>query len=444
MSRFLMPFLLSALLCCGATHRAALDLPCSGKRTSGFVTVLGTHFLDPSGKPLLFHGINVVNKSKDQGYTENITSADFARIRSWGMNAVRLCIFWDGLEPRPGHFDQAYLERIATLVEYAKQQGLYVLLDMHQDLYSVKFGDGAPLWATLDESKAHTTGAEWSDAYYESEAVQTALDHFWANSPGPDGMGLQDHYAKAWQLVASRFKDEPDVIGYDLMNEPFPGQDAGRMEQATLTRLSELLAKRPHQAHPSPQELFDMEDKPEGRRQIMKWMGDMTLFEGMLEAGSPIMQDFDRTRLTPMYARVRKAIRQVDARHILFLEPDMSANLGFRSAIAPLVDDEGRRDPQQAYAPHVYDIVVDTESLDLINHARIDLIVQHHQEFSVRSAMPMLVGEWGAFYLNPAATIATRYIVRQFDNAECGDMFWAYRRELVHWPGLEALKRPLV
>ena len=94
----------------------------------------------------------------------------------------------------------------------------------HEDLYSVGFGDGAPLWATLDESKAHTTGAEWSDAYYESEAVQTALDHFWANSPGPDGWGLQDHYARHWQLVASRFKDEPDVIGYDLMNEPFPGR----------------------------------------------------------------------------------------------------------------------------------------------------------------------------------------------------------------------------
>ena len=40
----------------------------------------------------------------------------------------------------------------------------------------------------------------------------------------------------------------------------------------TLTRLSELLAKRPNHVHLFPQELFDMEDKPEGRRQIMKWM----------------------------------------------------------------------------------------------------------------------------------------------------------------------------
>ncbi len=441
MSRLYLPILLFVLACCGVEQSASSYQNRSDKRDNDFVTVSGTHFLNASGQPILFHGINVVNKSKDQGYTGNISPADFAQIRSWGMNSVRLCIFWDGLEPQPGHFDKAYLSRIATLVEYAKQQGLYVLLDMHQDLYSVKFSDGAPAWATLDEGKTYTETAEWSDAYYQSKGVQTALDHFWTNSPGPDGMGLQDHYAKAWQFVASRFKDEPDVIGYDLMNEPFPGQDAGRMEQAILTRLSELLAKLPGESHPTPQQLFDMEGTAEGRKKITKWMGNMTLFTGMLEAGTPIMQDFERTRLTPMYSRVRKAIRQVDARHILFLEPAMSANLGIRSALTPLVDDEGRRDRQQAYAPHVYDIVVDTAFLDLTSNDRIALIVRRHSQFSVKTRMPMLVGEWGAFYLNPAAAKVTWYIVRQFDKVGCGDMFWAYRKELKDWPGLEALKR---
>jgi endoglycosylceramidase len=98
---------------------------------------------------------------------------------------VRLGIIWDGLEPQPGRIDEDYLERIGKLVGYAKAEGLYVLLDMHQDLYSVKFSDGAPAWATLDEGKPHTAGAVWSDAYYASAAVQTALDHFWENAPGP-------------------------------------------------------------------------------------------------------------------------------------------------------------------------------------------------------------------------------------------------------------------
>ena len=55
-----------------------------------------------------------------------------------------------------------------------------------------------------------------------------------------------------------------------------------------------------------------METKPERREQIAKWMGNMALFGGMLEAGTPIMQNYDRTRLEPMYERVRKTIRQVD------------------------------------------------------------------------------------------------------------------------------------
>jgi endoglycosylceramidase len=34
---------------------------------------------------------------------------------------------------------------------------------------------------------------------------------------------LQDHYALAWQHVASYFSGNPAVAGYEVMNEPFPG-----------------------------------------------------------------------------------------------------------------------------------------------------------------------------------------------------------------------------
>jgi endoglycosylceramidase len=172
------------------------------------------------------------------------------------MNCIRLAIFWDGLEPQPGHFDRAYLGRIAQQVEWAKAQGLHVLLDMHQELDSVKFSDGAPAWATLDEGQPYTPTTLWSDAYYASPAVQAALDHFWSNSAAPDGVGLEEHYARVWQFVAQRFHDEPAVIGYDLMNEPFPGKDAQRVWQATLQRLLEMFAARLGQRAPTPEALF--------------------------------------------------------------------------------------------------------------------------------------------------------------------------------------------
>jgi endoglycosylceramidase len=405
------------------------------------IAVAGRRFVDAYGKPLLLHGIAVANKSAGQGYTAGIERSDFAAIRSWGMNCVRLAIFWDGIEPQPGKIDQQYLDRVAQLVAWAKAERLWVLLDMHQDLYSVKFSDGAPAWATLDEGRPHATGAVWSDSYYASEAVQTALDHFWANSPAPDGKPLQDHYASAWRAVAERFRNEPAVLGYDLMNEPFPGRDAARVIQACMQRVSELLATKKQPNAPTAEQLLAMESTPDGRRQITSWLGDLQIFSGMLDAAAPLMQEFDRARLMPMYARVRKAIRSVDRDHILFLEPAMSANMGIPSAIEPLTDEAGRRDPQQAYSPHGYDIVVDTASQDLNDRERITLIFRRHGEFARKHALPMLVGEWGAYHPDESAVGVARFTVSQFDALGCGDTFWAYRRGFGRSPLLPALKR---
>ncbi len=410
---------------------------------AGFVSATESQFLDPTGRPLLLHGINVVNKSKEQAYTGGLGPADFASIRSWGMNCVRFGILWDGLEPEPGKIDEAYLDRIAQCIKWARAQGLYILLDMHQDLYSVKFSDGAPVWATLDEGKPHTTGAVWSDAYYASQAVQSALDHFWANSLAPDHLGLQEHYARVWQQVARRFAGEPAVVGYDLMNEPSPGADGGRCQQAMLRRMAELMAARPGQKAPSVEMLAKMQGSPDGRKQLTQWLGDLELYTKMLEAAAPIMQDFERARLMPMYARVAQAIRQVDARHILFLEPAMDTNMGIVSAMEPLKDSQGGRYRQQAYAPHGYDIVTDTDSLQLTSNARVELIFRRHAEKSRALRMPMLVGEWGAFYLDQKAVEPARFVISQFDLYGCSDTYWSYEPKLGQSPLLDALRRSM-
>lgn len=407
----------------------------------GFVRVQGRKFVDPAGRPLLLHGMAVVNKSREQGYTGGIERSDLARIRSWGMNCIRLAIFWDGIEPEPGKIDQAYLDRVARIVGWARAEHLLVLLDMHQDLYSVKYSDGAPAWATLDDGKPHTTGSVWSDSYYASQAVQSALDHFWANSPAPDGKPLQDHYAAAWRAVATRFRDEPAVVGYDLMNEPFPGSNAAGILMACMSRVSEMLRARGETNPPGVQELLAMEATPEGRRRITLWLGDPAIYAGMVDAAVPITQQFETTQLMPMYRRVAAAIRSVDSRHILFLEPAMSANMGTRSAITPLADPGGKRDRLQAYAPHGYDIVVDTGSQDLNDRHHISLIFQRHGETAIRLGMPMVVGEWGAFHPDRTAGPIAAFTVGEFDRLGCGDLYWAYRRDLVGSPLISALKR---
>ena len=66
-----------------------------------------------------------------------------------GMNAVRLLIFWAAVEPQKGIYDEEYLERLAKRVKWYTDNGAWVILDMHQDIYGYAVhGNGAPGWAT--------------------------------------------------------------------------------------------------------------------------------------------------------------------------------------------------------------------------------------------------------------------------------------------------------
>lgn len=111
-------------------------------------------------------------------------------MRDWGMKCIRLSILWDGLEPQMGGFDEEYLKAVDRRIAWAKAAGIHVFLDMHQDLYSCKYSDGAPEWATLTDDQPHVAGSDvWSDAYVSSPAIQRAFDNFWGNKPCADGEG---------------------------------------------------------------------------------------------------------------------------------------------------------------------------------------------------------------------------------------------------------------
>jgi endoglycosylceramidase len=125
------------------------------------------YITDDQGRALILHGLNVSGSAKSSpdrvGWAKK---DDILRLsRDWGFNFERMLVLWDGLEPEKGVFDEAYLDRIQERLDWCQEAGLSVVLDMHQDLYSIHFGgDGAPLWAIEDNG--------WPAEYQDPWAAQ--------------------------------------------------------------------------------------------------------------------------------------------------------------------------------------------------------------------------------------------------------------------------------
>src|SRR5947209_7285730 len=99
-----------------------------------------------------------------------------------------------------------YQALIACSVKTLARRGVLSLLDFHQDRFNERFqGEGAPDWAVQDGGLPNLK-LGFPTNYLLSPAVQHAFDQFWANAPGPGGVGLQDRFASAWAHVAAQFR----------------------------------------------------------------------------------------------------------------------------------------------------------------------------------------------------------------------------------------------
>ena len=185
----------------------------------------GRWITDAKGRVAILHGVNMVNKQPPyapsaQGFGDD----DAAFLQRNGFDAVRLGLIYKAIEPTPGAYDDGYLNDIAATEADLARHGVFSQLDFHQDMYNERFqGEGWPDWAVQDDGVPNVPQAGFPGNYFLNGALIRAFDNFWANSPGPGGVGLQDRYAAAWAHVASRFASARHTLGFDLMNEPWPG-----------------------------------------------------------------------------------------------------------------------------------------------------------------------------------------------------------------------------
>src|SRR5436853_1248762 len=188
-----------------------------------FVTTRGREFISPDGKSLLLKGINLGNWLLPEGYMfkfkgtnsprliqvaidelvgeeearrfwktyrENyITREDIRFIKQSGFNSVRVPFNYrlfvsDAMIPRlegPGY------ELLDRVVDWCRREGLYVILDMHA-------APGGQTGDNIDDSFGYPFLFDSSDS--------------------------QEFTVKVWRKIAARYRDQPTVIGYDLLHEP--------------------------------------------------------------------------------------------------------------------------------------------------------------------------------------------------------------------------------
>lgn len=189
-----------------------------------FLGIKNQHVITPDGKPFLIQGINLGNWLNPEGYMflfkdvssyrlidqafremvgsdftdqfwkafkdNYITREDIAYIKQTGMNSIRLPFHYKSFteEDYMGlKSNQDGFARIDSVIKWCKEEGLYIILDMH-DAPGGQTGDN------IDDSY----GYPW---LFESEESQQL-------------------FCEIWKKIANRYKDEPAILGYDLLNEP--------------------------------------------------------------------------------------------------------------------------------------------------------------------------------------------------------------------------------
>lgn len=330
----------------------------------------GTRFTNESGREIILHGVNVLCREAALGHFYPDFENAFPFFERMGFNLLRFGIFWHGVEPRPGVYDEAYLRRVKEIVDFAGSRGIYMILDMHQDLFAQKYIDGAPDWACLDEGLPHPEHCTiWYNAYLESEAIIRAADNFWANRSAEDGVGLLDHYSAMWEKIAETFADCSNVIGFEPMNEPFMGSLA---REAFGYATGKMMERNP---------AFDL-TKPEAVSEE-----EQAAFMGIV---SERFLEFDRTTLMDFYRRMQKAIRKYSDKPIV-----TGGNIYCSTNIPTGM--ERLSDGNQIYAPHGYDSVVDSTRYESFSRKNVELLYEEKRRGQERLGLPTIVGEWGAF-----------------------------------------------
>jgi endoglucanase len=164
--------------------------------TTNFFKVIGKNIVK-DGNPILLKGVafgNEVWSDKEVPNTHH-NEADYIRVKNMNMNVIRFYINYKTFENdnAPYTYKQAGWDWINQNIAWAKQHGIYLILNMHVPQGGFQSqGNGDALWNNI-----------------ENQNRVTAL----------------------WKAIANQYKDESQIIGFGLVNEPVPTTSKQQWQQ---------------------------------------------------------------------------------------------------------------------------------------------------------------------------------------------------------------------
>ena len=247
---------------------------------------------------------------------------DAAFIASLGANVVRLPLNYRHFESdlRPFEYLESGFQRLDQAVEFCARQGLYVILDLHA-----------------------VQGWQNTDWHCDNASRHT---YFW------DHPHFQERFYALWQELALRYRDNPAVAGYNLMNEPVTGAPFGRFGAHTPTHWG---------------------------------------------------------KINTVYRKAVEAVRAVDSDHILFLEGDHFSQRfeGLDAPFAPNLVYSSHNYSAYGFGPGKYPGEKDGKPWNYAAQ-QAEYLSQQGVRFTRQHNVPLWVGEFGAAYNGPAAEVPDR------------------------------------
>ncbi len=335
---------------------------------------------------------------------------------------VRSGFHWHRGEPTPGQYNYTYIQEIVDFIDLLNRTGVYVILDMHQDCWSPRFCDNhgipddysrpypndtrydkggeraypEPIVKPSYDANGQVTNCNnvgkfifgWASCYV-TYSIGAAAQELYDNTNG-----ILDRFGKFWAIVVEKVHHYPNVIGYELINEP--------------------------------------------------WLGDVPLnLEELIDVKNPnrklwFHREADRTNLVKMYKSLHNSIRAKDNESIIFFEPATGGNFLDAWSTGLMTGPGGTEyNDRQAFSYHVYCLVVDerinttdfyqwlVEHLDITGCDLLNDAMYNVRDDDARNlGVPGFLTEFGAAGKGPVAEKIIDFGAKKMDEFLHGWTYW--------------------